>query len=330
MISGKTACLGALFVASALVASAETGTVKADRVNVRGQAGLSGEVITQLNTGETVTILEPVTVKAAKGEPTNWFKIALPANTPLWVNASFVSTNQTVSSKKLNVRGGPGENFSVVARVEKGTELKVLRKEGDWLEVQAPEGAAAYVVASYIEVAGAPASVAKAETKPEASAKPAPVAVEAKPVPVAEVKPEPAPVVAQDKKPDAEPASPAPATIPVIPQASPAPAAPVPANPVAIPASAPEAASLSGGVPAVARKVFREGIVRRDLHVNTPSYFSLEDRYSAEKIAFLIANEQKFELWRYVGSRVIISGEEFLDDRWKRVPIIKIETLDLP
>ena len=64
--------------------------------------------------------------------------------------------------------------------------------------------------------------------------------------------------------------------------------------------------------------------------MNTPSYFNLEDRYSGEKIAFLVGNEQKFELWRYIGSRVILSGEEFLDDRWKRTPIIKIETLDLP
>ena len=129
----------------------------------------------------------------------------------------------------------------------------------------------------------------------------------------------PSPVVAHDTK-------------PAIPQAAPVPESTVPTPSVA-PApsvSAPAAPMTADGVQAVARKVFREGIVRRDLHVNTPSYFNLEDRYSGEKIAFLIVNEQKFELWRYIGSRVILSGEEFLDDRWKRTPIIKIETLDLP
>ena len=313
MISVKIAGLSALLAASTLVVSAETGTVKADRVNVRGVAGMTGEVITQLGKGESVTILEPVVVKAAKGDPTNWFKIALPANTPLWVNAAFVGTNQTVSAKRLNVRGGPGENFSVVARLEKGADLKVLRRENDWLEIQAPEGAAAYVVASFIEVAGKPATS-------EVPAKPAPIATpEAKTPPVAEIKPEPSPVVAHDTK-------------PAIPQAAPVPESTVPTPSVA-PApsvSAPAAPMTADGVQAVARKVFREGIVRRDLHVNTPSYFNLEDRYSGEKIAFLIVNEQKFELWRYIGSRVILSGEEFLDDRWKRTPIIKIETLDLP
>ena len=324
MISGKTVGLAALFVASASVAFAETGTVKADRVNVRGMAGMAGEVITQLSKGESVTVLEPVVVKASNGDPTNWFKIALPANTPLWVSAAFVDTNRTVSAKKLNVRGGPGENFSVVARLEKGAELKVLRREGDWLEVQAPAGSAAYVVASFIEL-----SVKSGLA--EAPAQVAPVVVpEAKPTPIAEIKAEPVPVVARDTKTEAE--TPKAASAPVIPQATPVPepAAPVtsvsPATTVAVSA----APVGRDGVPAVARKVFREGIVRRDLHLNTPSYFNLEDRYSGEKIAFLVGNEQKFELWRYIGSRVILSGEEFLDDRWKRTPIIKIETLDLP
>ena len=324
MISGKTVGLAALFVASASVAFAETGTVKADRVNVRGVAGMAGEVITQLGKGESVTVLEPVVVKAAKGDPTNWFKIALPANTPLWVNAAFVGTNNTVSAKKLNVRGGPGENFSVVARLEKGAELKVLRHDGDWLEVQAPAGAAAYVVASFIELSAKP-GLAEAPTKA------APVVIpEAKATPVAEIKPEPAPVVARDTKAEAE--APKAASAPVIPQATPVPVPVVPDNSVAPSTTVAVSAVPVGrdGVQAVARKVFREGIVRRDLHVNTPSYFNLEDRYSGEKIAFLVGNEQKFELWRYIGSRVILSGEEFLDDRWKRTPIIKIETLDLP
>ena len=321
MISGKTVGLAALFVASASIAFAETGTVKADRVNVRGVAGMAGEVITQLGKGESVTVLEPVVVKAAKGDPTNWFKIALPANTPLWVNAAFVGTNNSVSAKKLNVRGGPGENFSVVARLEKGAELKVLRHDGDWLEVQAPAGAAAYVVASFIELSAKPGLV-------EVPTKAAPAVIpEAK---ATEIKPEPAPVVARDTKTETE--APKTASAPVIPQATPVPAPVVPDNSVA--SSTTVAVSAvpvgRGGVPAVARKVFREGIVRRDLHVNTPSYFNLEDRYSGEKIAFLVGNEQKFELWRYIGSRVILSGEEFLDDRWKRTPIIKIETLDLP
>ncbi len=321
MIQGKTAFWSALFLATAFVASAAatTGTVKADRVNVRGAAGLNGEVITQLAKGESVTILEPVTIKAGKGEPANWLKIALPANTPLWVNAAFVGTNDLVTARKLNVRGGPGENFSVLARLEKGAALKVLRKEHEWLEIQAPDGAAAFVVASFIEITGtsSEASAKKDAAKPVAAAKPEPTpVVPPKPVaPPTEVKTEPAPVVAHDKPP--EPEAPKPVVVP---------------PPVPVPVVTPAAVTTvtADTVPPVGRKVFREGIVRRDLHINTPSYFSLEDRETGNKIAFLVANAQKFDLSRHIGMRVVISGEEFLDERWKRTPILKVETLDLP
>src|SRR5262245_790992 len=42
-------------------------TVKQDRVNVRGQASMIGEVITQLKKGESITILDEVTAKAKPG-----------------------------------------------------------------------------------------------------------------------------------------------------------------------------------------------------------------------------------------------------------------------
>src|SRR5581483_4622708 len=87
----------------------EVATVKGNRVNVRGQASLSGEVVTQVKKGEKVTILEEVPDQKAKnGKPGNWAKIALPANTPVWVNAAFIKDGVVVPNK-LNVRAGPGE-----------------------------------------------------------------------------------------------------------------------------------------------------------------------------------------------------------------------------
>jgi len=71
--------------------AAETATISAGTVNVRGRAGFIGEVITRLNQGDPVMILETVTLKNPKaGEPAEWLKIALPANTPVWVHTSFV------------------------------------------------------------------------------------------------------------------------------------------------------------------------------------------------------------------------------------------------
>src|SRR5256885_4796615 len=107
----------------------QTTLVQQDRVNVRGQPTLGGEVITQLRKGEAVTILEEIPVKSPKpGEPEKWLRISMPANTPVWVYAPLIEpANKTVTSKKMNVRAGPGENFSVVGRLEKGDVVKEIR-----------------------------------------------------------------------------------------------------------------------------------------------------------------------------------------------------------
>src|SRR5687767_5101586 len=100
---------GVVSCACLLSGAEKTGTVKDARVNVRGAPRLSGEVVTQVKKGEEVVILEEIPVKQPKqGEPSKWLKIAMPANTPLWVYAEFLDTNHVVKSSKLNVRSGPG------------------------------------------------------------------------------------------------------------------------------------------------------------------------------------------------------------------------------
>lgn len=83
LIVSISLCLSAVFP---MLRAAETATVTEHKINVRGQPALVGEVITQLQKGDTVTVLENVKVEKPKaGEPTNWAKIKLPANTPVWV-----------------------------------------------------------------------------------------------------------------------------------------------------------------------------------------------------------------------------------------------------
>ena len=58
--------VAALFLAANLAAVGSTeqkAIVSADRVNVRGQATLNSEVVTQLREGEQVTVLEQIPVK---------------------------------------------------------------------------------------------------------------------------------------------------------------------------------------------------------------------------------------------------------------------------
>lgn len=152
--------------------AADEAVVKAPRVNVRGQPTTGSEVVTQLKQGEKITVLEEIVhPKPAKDEPAKWLRIALPSNTPVWVSTHFL-TNGTVAVPRLNVRSGPGENFSVIGRVPKGTAVKELRRNGDWLEIEAPGSTFAYIAADLVvRQAGGPAPLPPGNTSQLAGTK---------------------------------------------------------------------------------------------------------------------------------------------------------------
>src|ERR1039457_1821736 len=109
-------------------------TVTADNVNLRGQAGLKGEVVGHVKKGDTVTVLSEINLDKPKAdEPAHWAKIAL------------------VAVKKLNLRGGPGENYSVLGVIEKGASITAVTTKGDWTQIETPASAFAFVAASYLK-----------------------------------------------------------------------------------------------------------------------------------------------------------------------------------
>ncbi|TXT52253.1 MAG: hypothetical protein FD140_740, partial [Limisphaerales bacterium] len=157
--------------------AADEAVVKAARVNVRGQPTTGSEVVTQLKQGEKITVLEEIVhPKPGKGEPAKWLRIALPSNTPVWVSTLFL-TNGTVAVSRLNIRSGPGENFSVIGRVPKGTTVKELRRNGDWLEIEAPASTFAYLAADLVvRQAGGPAPKAPGDNTSQLAGKSTPKA----------------------------------------------------------------------------------------------------------------------------------------------------------
>lgn len=269
----------------------ETGVVKDGNVNVRGRASFVGEVITKLRQGESVALLEEITLgKTKKNEPANWYRIAMPTNTPVWVNANFIDANsKTVKASKLQVRAGPGENFSVVGSLEKGASIKEIRTVEDWIEIETPPNTFAFVAADLIDRASTPLPPAA---------------------------PEPAPEVVQVPAPETT----APAD-PIQPVAPPEPAV---AEPVAPPVAAPEPVVEE---PLPKRIVTREGIVRRSLNVQTPSYYELENLETGKIINYLYSSKPGFTLKDLIGLRVIVTGEEMIDKRWRNTPVIELEAL---
>lgn len=274
--------------------------VIASNVNVRGQAGLKGEVITRLMKEQPVIVIEEITLKkSGPDEPSAWAKILLPTNTHVWVNGTFLDTNKAVRPKKLNVRGGPGENYSVVGTLKQGEAVKDLASKGDWLQIEAPADAFGYVAAQYLKQETAPAVAAV--TTPEPAPTPAPVT---EPTPVATSvteTPTPTPAPAPAPTPEPTATNPAPSTV-----SAPAPATEEPPPP---------------------RIVQREGLVRGTVSIQAPTSFELISPDNHRAINYLYTTSRDLDLRRYKGLRVIVTGEESLDERWRNTPVITIQRI---
>jgi uncharacterized protein YgiM (DUF1202 family) len=279
--------------------------VVASNVNVRGQAAFNGEVITRLNKGDTVTVLEEVTLEKPKAdEPVKWAKIAFPTNAHVWVHASFIDpTNKTVLPNKLNLRAGPGENFSVVGMLQKGDAAKEIITRGDWMQIEAPADAYAFIAAQYLN-----------QEAPAAPAEPAPAVAEAKP-PTAPSEGTPAPAESVPAPP-----TPAPAETPAV---TPAPTE----TPAVTPAPTPAPAEPAKEEPPPKRIVQREGIVRPTWSIQAPTPFALVSADTGETINYLYTTSTNLNLKRYKGLRIVVTGEEGLDARWRNTPVITIQRI---
>jgi len=80
--------------------------VVVNNVNVRGQAGLKGEVVTHLQKDDSVTVISEITLDKHKAdEPAQWAKISLPTNLTVWVNSKFIEPPRRPRRKLQRARG---------------------------------------------------------------------------------------------------------------------------------------------------------------------------------------------------------------------------------
>jgi uncharacterized protein YgiM (DUF1202 family) len=278
--------------------------VDANHVNVRGQPKLNSEVVTRLSKDQKVTVIAEITRNnSGPDEPSAWAKIALPSDVHVWVNGGFIDpSNKTVKSKKLNVRGGPGENFSVLGRLERGEAVSQVSVKGDWIEIEAPTNSYAFVAAQYL--------------KQNASA---PVETAAEPVPVPATLTNEPPIAAA---PTSAPSNAAPSS---------APSDAAPTGPIAsadTPAPAADTNAPAAEEPPV-RIVEREGIVRGTTSIQAPTHFKLVSSENGQTIDYLYTSSPNLDLRRYKGLRIIVTGEEGLEERWGNTPVITIQKIQV-
>lgn len=195
-----------------------TGTILADRLNVRRGPGLTYEVIAKLTRNTQIN----VTGQVATGD---WLRIELQTGETGWVAATYVAqlgttgdaTNAPVvdtgdaatgttpadvamtdvstptesgttptaytTPARMNIRRGPGTNYPVAISVAAGTALEILalNPAGDWYQVQlVGQSEPVWIYAALTRTAGSVESI-KRLTAEEIPAAPAPVAQPAVP-----------------------------------------------------------------------------------------------------------------------------------------------------
>jgi hypothetical protein len=332
----------------------EIAVVKENHVNVRGQASLFGEVITQLKMGEQVTILEEITVpksnaksksKSKPDEPSKWARIRMPANTPVWVFASFIDpANKTVKVARINLRAGPGENFSVVGRLERGDTIQDIRTMDQWMEIESPAGAYAFVASEFLAKTSTNSAVANLE-----KSTPAPNIPKLESAPAGNL-PTP-PTVVRNAPPETAlvPAAEVAATVPKTVVIPPAPAETIsvatntaPIQPPPVVELPPLTVTLPTNTPSPVvtpptavlerppkRIVRREGLVRGTRSIQAPTYFELVNLETGKIINYLHTDDPALKLNSFRGKKIVVVGEEGIDPRWPNTPLIEIQAIDL-
>jgi hypothetical protein len=77
------------------------------------------------------------------------------------------------------------------------------------------------------------------------------------------------------------------------------------------------------------RVVQREGIVRGTGSIQAPTHFALVSPFNGKLINYLYSNSETLDLRRYKGFRIIVTGEEAIEERWGNTPVITIQELQL-
>jgi len=289
----KTATAVAPRVEKPIVLVPGPATITGDNVNVRGRATFVGEILKRLKKGDTVNVIEQVYLSKPKpNEPSQWAKITYPAGVNVWVHSQFIeATNSSVKPKRLNMRGGPGENYSVVGVLAQGDVVKEVSRKGVWVEVAAPEKAYAFVAAEYLKQDGtAPAvptivSISN-EKPPETTTVPDGNTVVVPPV----------------DEPNTNDVVNATPTVPVNPEES--------------------------EVPPPPRIVAHEGVVRPTVSIQAPTIYEIWDPKTRMTINYLHTTSTNLDLSLYKNLRIVVTGEESLDPRWK-TPVITIQRIQV-
>jgi N-acetylmuramoyl-L-alanine amidase len=123
------------------------GFIKDEVVDVRSGDNINFESLCRLRKGDAVKII---------GKRYSWFKVLLPSRAYLYIKSEYVDTASkkgegVVNALHVNLRAGPGTNYSIVGQVSKPGVVKVLSEEDGWSKIEPLEGVIGWIESSQVK-----------------------------------------------------------------------------------------------------------------------------------------------------------------------------------
>lgn len=153
--------LGVL-LSSTNTAFADTAVVSANILNVRSGPGTGYSIITQVGSGNRLTVLE---------KSGDWYCVSLSTGQKGWLAGWLVSiepsqapaaqtTTQVarVNGSSVNIRSGPGTGYNVVTQVGSGATLPILGSSSGWYNVRTGSGSSGWIAGWLVTVVTSPSS----------------------------------------------------------------------------------------------------------------------------------------------------------------------------
>lgn len=114
-----------------------------DNTNLRAKPALNVEVVGQVSANQELT---------AKSMDAEWVEVVAPANIDFWVLGDYLKDGVVVCRQAVNVRAGPGINFSIVGQLTNGVNVAVRGNYAEWIKIAPPEGCSLWIARQLVEL----------------------------------------------------------------------------------------------------------------------------------------------------------------------------------
>jgi len=355
--------MGTLGYGARVEAAQGKGVVTAERVNLRTRASLyDSQAFAKVNTGDSLVILEQIEVNSPSSEgPSQWLRVGVPKQIPLWISSKYVDKpSGSVTVNRLNIRVGPGVEHQVIGQLMQGDVITTVKEAGDWVGIEPPEQAVAYIASQFVELQTSEKEVQEPPGKSPTQSTELSTGSETPLLIVDNPQGESSQVLlatVSGNQPDDSPGTGLhPSNLrPSVNENRPEEAStqenlsvsiqqenlPVTENAVTVapvPVVGEELTSEDDETLSerLKRIVTREGIVKRSRSIQAPTYHRLEDPMTHRTMNYLYTGKLHLnrdpmasDLKPYEQFRIRVTGQESVDPEWPSIPVIEIETLRL-